>query len=178
MFSFHVTISSDSHPVAQFICPESRFYGCPWESHLLLWPMRLSCRHALNTTCGSCTPRWWSHSKIQLHSLYILNRWLTIMHGSGFMELSVHYIFYAIPVYLISYTFMVIWSWTLHGVYHQVAIVRKCFQYRNVECSNQRMNLGGWMGGAGTEWHFLAICLLSCGLMEALQVCGIYLYAA
>ena len=34
------------------------------------------------------------------------------------------------------------------------------------------------MGGAGTEWHFLAICLLSCGLTEALQVCGIYLYAA
>ena len=38
------------------------------------------------------------------------------------------------------------------GVHHQVAIVRKCFQYRNVECSNQRMNLGGWMGGCGWYW--------------------------
>ena len=42
-------------------------------------------------------------------------------------------------------------------------------------------NEPGRLDGCGrpsTEWHFLAICLLSCGLMEALQVCGIYLYAA
>ena len=40
VFTLPVTISSDSHLVVESICPESRFYGCPWESHLLLWPKR------------------------------------------------------------------------------------------------------------------------------------------